>query len=352
MKHKKILALALCMISVLGLLSGCASQETAVDAAVVSSESEPAVLLEDPAVYVTEINQDDAVVESEAMLDIDLGVIPLSGEPALVTVLMPVASGVTVYENARAVIDASNIADGYVMVKTLEEATARYKVVVTGPSGTAYYYDLDSAGDYEVYPLSDGNGTYQVQVCKNVTGTSYAISQSATLSVTLKDEFAPFLLPNQYVNYTAQSNTVAVAAQLVAGKETELEKIQAVYTYVVENLHYDQERAATVTSGYLPELDSVLAEGKGICFDYAALMTAMLRSQGVPCKLVVGYAGSAYHAWINTYSDSEGWMDSVIYFDGTSWKLMDPTFASTSNSDASVMAYIGDGGNYTEKYLY
>ena len=24
---------------------------------------------------------------------------------------------------------------------------------------------------------------------------------------------------------------------------------------------------------------------KGICFDYAALMTGMLRSQGIPCKL-------------------------------------------------------------------
>ena len=48
---------------------------------------------------------------------------------------------------------------------------------------------------------------------------------------------------------------------------------------------------------------------KGICFDYAALMTAMLRSQGIPTKLEIGYSGEVYHAWISTYIDEIGWVD-------------------------------------------
>ena len=125
-----------------------------------------------------------------------------------------------------------------------------------------------------------------------------------------------------------------------------------VYDYVVTNLTYDRQKAATVQSGYLPVLDTVLAEKKGICFDYASLMTGMLRSQGVPCKLVVGYAGTAYHAWINVWSEETGWIDGAIYFDGTSWQRMDPTFASTGKQSAKIMAYIGDGKNYTVKYIY
>jgi transglutaminase-like putative cysteine protease len=78
----------------------------------------------------------------------------------------------------------------------------------------------------------------------------------------------------------------------------------------------------------------------------------MLRSQGVPCKLVVGYAGQAYHAWISAWSEETGWVDGVVYFDGVNWQRMDPTFASSSNRSASVMKYIGDGKNYTVKYLY
>ena len=41
----------------------------------------------------------------------------------------------------------------------------------------------------------------------------------------------------------------------------------------------------------LPSVDETLKTKKGICFDYAALMTAMLRSQGIPTKLEIGYQG-------------------------------------------------------------
>ena len=128
--------------------------------------------------------------------------------------------------------------------------------------------------------------------------------------------------------------------------------MKAVYDFVVGNLTYDKKKATTVQSGYLPVLDTVLAEKKGICFDYASLMTGMLRSQGVPCKLVVGYAGTAYHAWISVWSEDTGWINGAIYFDGVSWKRMDPTFASSSKQSSKIMEYIGDGSNYTVKYLY
>ena len=86
-------------------------------------------------------------------------------------------------------------------------------------------------------------------------------------------------------------------------------------------------------------------------------MTGMLRSLGVPCKLVTGYVpvgsgATAYHAWISVWSKETGWVDSAIYFDGTNWQRMDPTFASSSNSSASIMKYIGDGSNYSVKYTY
>ncbi len=92
--------------------------------------------------------------------------------------------------------------------------------------------------------------------------------------------------------------------------------------------------------------------GKGICLDYASLMTALLRSQGVPAKLVVGYAGSAYHAWISVYLAETGWLDGVIFFDGNSWKRMDPTFASSGNRSEEIMRFIENNSNYTIKYLY
>lgn len=279
--------------------------------------------------------------EAQALVDSPAAVSPL---------LLPEASGRAVEKNQRAEIDYSNLKDGYVMAQFTGQTNTRLKVQVAGPT-TTYTYDLPVQG-WATFPLSDGNGDYSVTVFENTSGTKYATVLTASFPVALEDEFAPFLRPNQYVNYQGADNTIAQAAQLTQGIRDPLEKVSKVYDYVVENIHYDKEKATGVKSGYLPKLDQVLAEQKGICFDYAALMAGMLRSQGVPCKLVVGYAGSAYHAWISVWTAETGWIDGVIYFDGTSWQRMDPTFASSSNSSESIMKYIGDGSNYTTKYLY
>ena len=271
-----------------------------------------------------------------------------SQNEAAVPVASTEAPGILVKEGGGAEIDYSNAAQGYVMVRHAQDPGARLKVQVKGPS-TTYTYNL-TPGQWTAFPLSDHTGQYQISVYINVVDSKYAVLLSLTTNVALADEFAPFLYPNQYVNFGAAPNTVAMAASLTAGMTAPLDKVASVYHYVVGNLTYDHELAATVTSGYLPDLDAVLAKGSGICFDYAALMTGMLRSQGVPTKLVIGYAGDVYHAWINVWSESEGWVDGVIHFDGFSWKLMDPTFASSGGSD--LMGFISNSANYTAKYIY
>lgn len=276
--------------------------------------------------------------------------VPLAGSPAIVLV-MPQAPGSAVQKNDKAIIDYSNSSDGYLMIQYTASTTKKLKAQVKGPSGVTYTYNL-TPGRYETLPLSDGSGSYKVTVFENVSGTSYATVVSCSVAATLKNEFSPFLLPNQYVNYTPQSQVVAEAARVTATASTPLEKVSSVYAYVVENFTYDKQKAQTVQSGYLPDLDAVMAAKKGICFDYAAVMTAMLRSQGVPTKLVVGYSKDVYHAWINVYTPESGWIEGAIFFDGEHWKLMDPTFASSAKQSKEIMDYIGNGANYSAKYLY
>lgn len=275
----------------------------------------------------------------------------LSAAPAAVPeLLVAQASGIQVKQSERAVIDYSHPEDGYVMICFTGHTDKRLKAQVKGPT-TTYSYNL-TVGAWEVFPLSDGNGSYQVTVFENVVDNKYAAEMSVSFEAALRDEFAPYLLPNQYVNYRPGSKTVAKAAELVGAETDALKKVERVYDYVVGTVTYDTQKAASVQSGYLPVLDRVLEEKTGICFDYAALMTGMLRSQGIPCKLVVGYAGTAYHAWISVWSQETGWVDGAIFFDGTAWQRMDPTFASSGGKSESIMKFIGDGTNYTAKYIY
>lgn len=273
-----------------------------------------------------------------------------SSEAAVPILLETSAPGILVEENEKALIDYSNTSDGYVMVLYKKETSKKLKVQIKGPE-TTYTYTI-YPGEWAVLPLTDGNGSYQIKVFQNVSGNSYSAVLAVKHKVELTDEFAPFLRPNQYVNYSASSNAVALGMELTQGIAHPLGKVEAIYNYVITTLSYDKEKAKTVKSGYLPVLDEVLESRKGICFDYAALMTGMLRSQGIPCKMIFGYVGNAYHAWISVWSEDTGWVDGVIFFDGISWKRLDPTFASSGNQSDSIMEYIGNGSNYKEKYFY
>lgn len=289
-------------------------------------------------------------IEVGDIFDIDVETVPLIDAPAAIDLLMmPQASGTSVESQGGAEIDYSNVKDGYIMCRYTNTG-AKIKVQVHGPN-TVYTYDLPST-DWQVFPLSDGNGKYKATVLKNVGGSKYSTLACASFNVSLTDEFAPFLRPNQYVNYEGAWGTITKAQEICKDKTTPLEKVEAVYDFVINNLTYDKRKAQNIQSGYLPVLDSVLAARTGICFDYAALMAGMLRSEGVPCKLVVGYAGTAYHAWISVYSEDTGWVEGAIFFNGSTWERMDPTFASSGKSSAAIMKYIGDGSNYSAKYLY
>ena len=106
--------------------------------------------------------------------------------------------------------------------------------------------------------------------------------------------------------------------------------------------------------GYLPDLDELYETKKGICYDYASMLAAMLRAVGIPAKLVMGYVApnNVYHAWNEVYIEGEGWVVKQVHFAGEEWKLMDPTFASAANNSAKINRFIGDGSNYSTKYFY
>ena len=278
--------------------------------------------------------------------------IPLLAQAGVIPQKEAVQSGVTVYKNSKATVDASNLPLGFVSVSYTGGKDVRIKVQITKTGGTTYTYNLNNKGTAETFPLTEGDGKYTVKVFENTRGTKYAQAYSCSLDLKLTSEFSPFLYSNQYVNFNDDSKVVAKAAELVKGQKTDLDKVTAIYHYVINNITYDYQLAATVASGYLPEVDKILESGTGICFDYAAVMAAMLRSQNIPCKLIVGYAGTVYHAWINVYIDGVGWVDHLIYFNGEDWSLMDPTFVSNGKDNPAVLKYVGDGTNYTEKYAY
>ncbi|MDR2108682.1 MAG: transglutaminase-like domain-containing protein [Coriobacteriales bacterium] len=264
-------------------------------------------------------------------------------------ILQPAQPGAAVVDNEKATLDYSNTADGYISV--LSKLGVKVKVLVD-VNDSQYQYTINNAGSYIVIPLSCGDGTYTVGVWEHVTGETYASIFSQDLSVSIADEYKPFLYPNQYVNYAAGDASTAISQQYATGATSDVEALNGIYKYVVENITYDYNKAATVQPGYLPNNTNTINAKTGICFDYAVLTASLLREQQIPAKLVIGYSDTAYHAWITVFCKETGEVIGNYRFDGSSWQRMDPTFDAASKGTQDLSGVIGSGTSYQPMFYY
>ena len=248
---------------------------------------------------------------------------------------------------AGAWFDVSAAEYGYIGVSA--ESDKRLKCLVVCGDET-YIYDLPGDGTPSIFPLTCGDGDYSVRIMENVSGTKYAEKAALPFTVKLKSEFAPFIRPSAYVNYTKESECVKIAEGLAVKAKDENDVVLAVYDFICGAIRYDRDKANSVQSGYVSDPDETLRTGKGICLDYAALAAAMLRSQGIPTKMIFGHVspGDVYHAWNMFYTEKTGWVTVSFVTGSDGWTRMDATFAAGGAS----AEYIGDGSNYADLYIY
>ena len=249
--------------------------------------------------------------------------------------------------NDEVQVDLSGVDEGYFALFCTSDVKTKLQVF---KDDEVYTYDV-VCGKEQIYPLQMGNGTYTIKVMKNIVDTKYSELYCCTADVQMEDEFDPFLRPSQYADYDESSDCVVKAASIAAESATANDFITGVYDYVCKNITYDREKAENIQPGYLPVPDDTLNTGKGICFDYASLAASMLRSQGIPTKIIFGYVGDSgdlYHAWNMYYTKESGWVAVEFEVSQDEWNRLDLTF-SANGSDSR---FIGDGSNYLDVYQF
>jgi transglutaminase-like putative cysteine protease len=196
-----------------------------------------------------------------------------------------------------------NTADATVEVNTGSTDYSNFKAIVE-KDDVEYIYNLVSGID--TLPLQMGSGEYTISLLGSNDGRRYRLLTEETITVEL-EENAVFLSASQTVNWNDESAVAILAQELTKDAETDREKLDAIHTYVVNNVSYDYEKATSLPKGYIPSADSTLDEGLGICYDFAAMTASMLRAVDVPTKLVKGYSTytPVYHAWNEVLIDGE-----------------------------------------------
>lgn len=249
--------------------------------------------------------------------------------------------------NDEVLVDTSRSSKGFFGLHCTSDKKIKVQVF---KDDDVYTYDVVTGKD-QIYPFQLGDGSYTIKVMKNIADTKYSELYATSVDVSLDNEFEPFLRPNQYAEYTEDSDCVKRAAELAAQAGDSNEFITNVFDYVCDSIKYDKKKAETVQSGYIPDPDETMETGKGICIDYASLAASMLRSQGIPTKIIFGYVGEdgeLYHAWNMYYTKESGWVTVEFEVNEGEWNRLDLTF-SANGTDSD---YIGDGSNYMDVFQF
>ena len=261
-------------------------------------------------------NSSDGKVES-----ISNNNIPLSKPRALV-------EAQEIFENGKNISTASfetgivtfneNLADkGIIGLETNVAAKTDLKVKVS-KDGRDIFYDILPSEMIKI-PMQMGNGVYAIELYENIEGMNYKQLCHKELDIQMADPNSVFLYSNQIVNFDNQDTALRLALMLTEDAKSDAEKLKAVYEYIISNIRYDYDEVSRIDASYIPDIGEVLSSSKGICYDYAAVMAALMREVGVPTKLVEGYRldNAAYHAWNEVLVDGE-WLTVDTTYDAAS----------------------------------
>ncbi len=140
-------------------------------------------------------------------------------------------------------------------------------------------------------------------------------------AVKLSDkERKQYLAPDVLVPVTGLP--AELAAKVVQGKATTLDKARAMYDYVFSTMRYDKTGTGWGRGDVLYACDA----RKGNCTDFHSLFIAMARSQGIPARFEIGFPLppdkqsaeiAGYHCWAEFFDSQHGWIPVDI---SEAWK--------------------------------
>ena len=229
--------------------------------------------------------------------------------PAPTATAEPKATAVPIPEIPESVSDDAQIKtemnmNGYIYVSYKSDRKVK---IMMNVDDRQEIYDLIPDGQFHRFTLHLGDGHYRIRLVENTTGNSYRVVKSQEFDCELIDDRFPYLVPNSFVVYDNYMEAIQFGLELTEDAYTQEEKAHAIYDWIVRNISYDFSVVGKLEVGYVPDPQITFDTRKGICSDFAALFASMCRSQGIPCKVALGYyvKSKYYHAWNEVYINGE-----------------------------------------------
>ena len=202
----------------------------------------------------------------------------------------------------------------------------RYQVVLEDEKGRIPALD---------YPTADQNRGIMRELGNVVRVYSRQGVRGIQLSSQLTDKLPHRLLPSEKALYTQlevdnNPRTMALAKQLFQQNLGNTEAFaQAVFNYFAQEKFVYTLKPPVLNNEHLTD-EFLFASKQGFCEHYADAFVTIMRSAGVPARVVTGYQGGEWNEqggfWQIRSKDAHAWAE-VWLPEQETWKRIDPTAA-------------------------
>ena len=194
--------------------------------------------------------------------------------------------------------------------------------------------------------IDDTDGTpHIVYDSQPVDSTTYVVTSAVPKNVPSAAAHGADLADPQWLQVPADLPTrvSGLAASLVAATSSRSSAVAAIEEYLRTNEKYNLN-SPVPKSGDDAVDDFLFVSHQGFCEQFATAAVIMLRSQGIPARLVTGYVGgdSGISAGERVFrgSDAHAWVQ--VFYPGVGWVNSDPTAdAVLQKADALAAAARG-----------
>src|SRR5580700_8467550 len=226
----------------------------------------------------------------------------------------------------------------YVTAGLAREHILHYRVLME-PIGTNVFFLAPWArsvsGNYRMLAADDGGAVYNFD-------SQHAISRyeaDSDIATALPSDLRnagrnyPPMLAAAYLRLPELDPRIArLAAQITGAAGNDFDKAAVLETYLKTHFGYTLELPTTAVKD--PVANFLFERKRGHCEYFASAMAVMLRTLGIPSRVVNGFRSDEFNDLTGNYivraKDAHAWVEA--YFPGYGWQTFDPTAAGASGT--------------------
>jgi transglutaminase-like putative cysteine protease len=222
----------------------------------------------------------------------------------------------------------------FFLLATPQYLQGNYRAVSEDPDGSVFNldndhpvtrYEADSRIPASVAPLQSANGLLPVQV------------SSAYLRV---QDLDPRIRP--------------LTESIIANAKTPYDRATAIEAYLQTHYGYTLQLSSAKPAD--PIADFLFVRRRGHCEYFSSAMAIMLRTIGIPSRVVNGFAGGEFNDITSQYviraSDAHSWVEA--YIPGQGWLTFDPTPAGSAPNHSDwnrIMLYMDAMSSFWREWI-